>query len=218
MSPEREAELVEQVPLAGMRAVIARRMTESLREMAQLTLHRRVETGPLERRRAALPPETRPSVNDLMLEAVASVLPKHPSLNATLEESTIHRWRTVHLGIAVSVDDGLVVPVIRNADRLSLAELRAEAARLGRVARAGELTMAEIQGATFTVSNLGSFGIDAFTPIINPPQVAILGVGRIDRGSMTLSLTIDHRALDGVPAARFLDDVAKELEAPEASF
>jgi pyruvate dehydrogenase E2 component (dihydrolipoamide acetyltransferase) len=189
-------------------------MTESLREMAQLTLHRQVDAAQLGQFREAFAADSRPSVNDLVLAAVARILARHPWVNATLEEESIFRWRCVHLGMAVAVDAGLVVPVIRNADELSLAALREEAARLGRVARDGGLTMADIQGGTFTVSNLGSFGVDAFTPIINPPQVAILGVGRVSRGSMTLSLTIDHRALDGVSGARFLHDLAEAFENP----
>jgi pyruvate dehydrogenase E2 component (dihydrolipoamide acetyltransferase) len=214
VSSDREADLLEVVPLKGMRAVIARGMTESLREMAQLTLHRQVEAAQFVQFRESFARGSRPSVNDLVLAAVARVLPQHPSVNATLENETIFRWRSVHLGMAVAVDAGLVVPVIRNAAELSFAELREEAARLGRLARDGGLTMTDIQGGTFTVSNLGAFGVDAFTPIINPPQVAILGVGRVDRGSMTLSLTIDHRAIDGVPGARLLHDLARAFENP----
>jgi pyruvate dehydrogenase E2 component (dihydrolipoamide acetyltransferase) len=197
-----------------MRGVIARAMTQSLREMAQLTLHSRVDVSKLVAFRESFAAGSRPSVNELVLACVARALPRHPSVNATLEDDTILRWRCVHLGMAVAVDAGLVVPVIRNAETLSLGALREEAARLGQAARDGALTMAEIQGATFTVSNLGGFGIDAFTPIINPPQVAVLGVGRLDQGSMTLSLTIDHRALDGVPGARFLQDLADVFRDP----
>jgi pyruvate dehydrogenase E2 component (dihydrolipoamide acetyltransferase) len=218
MSVDRDNELLEAVPLDGMRAVIARTMTQSLREMAQLTLHRQVETEQLVRYRESFDADSRPSFNDLVLSAVARTLLHHPSLNATLEADTISRWKHVHLGMAVAVDAGLVVPVIRNADTLSLPELRAEAARLGLAARDGKLRMPDIQGGTFTVSNLGGFGIDGFTPIVNPPQVAILGVGRIGDPSMTLSLTIDHRALDGVPGARFLQDLADALESPDGAF
>lgn len=213
VTDDREAELLERVPLKGMRGVIARRMTQSLREMAQLTLHRQVETEPLVRFREGFERDARPSVNDLLLAAVARVLPAHPAVNATLEDETILRWRRVHLGVAVAVDAGLVVPVIHDADGLSLAQLHEQAARLGRLAREGGLRTADIEGATFTVTNLGALGIDAFTPIVNPPQVAILGVGRATR-TMTLSLTIDHRALDGAPGALFLRDLAELLEQP----
>jgi len=210
----RETELAEEVRLEGMRAVIARRLTESLQSMAQLTLHREVQTAKLVEFRDSFAADSRPSVNDVVLLGVARVLARHPLVNATLERETIFRWRCVHLGMAVALDEGLVVPVIRNADKLSLANLQEETARLGRAAREGALTMSDLHDGTFTVSNLGAFGIDAFTPIINPPQVAILGVGRADRGSMTLSLTIDHRALDGVTGARFLHDLAEVLGHP----
>src|SRR5205823_6378706 len=126
----------------------------------------------------------RPSVNDLVLAGVVRALARHPSVNATLEDESISRWRSVHLGVAVAVDGGLIVPVIRNAQALSLVELRDKVGELANRARSRTLMRAEIEGATFTVTNLGSFGIDAFTPIINPPQVAILGVGRITDASM----------------------------------
>jgi pyruvate dehydrogenase E2 component (dihydrolipoamide acetyltransferase) len=209
-----DRELAEAVPLKGMRALIARRMTDSLRDMAQLTLHREIDTAQLTRFRETFELNERPSINDVLLASVARTLPKHAALNATLEDETIFRWRSVHLGMAVAVDDGLVVPIIRNANELSLAELHARAAQLADAAREGKLKMSDIEGATFTVSNLGAFGIDTFTPIIDPPQVAILGTGRIRHGSMTLSLTIDHRALDGAPGARFLADLADVLENP----
>jgi pyruvate dehydrogenase E2 component (dihydrolipoamide acetyltransferase) len=206
------ADLLEEVRLEGMRGVIARRMTESLREAAQVTLHREIDARHLAQFREDSSESPRPSINDLVLASVARVLPRHPEVNATLENDTISRWRCVHVGTAVAIPGGLVVPVIRNADELPLPVLCSEVERLHKLARTGNHTIADMQGATFTVSNLGAFGIDSFTPIINAPQVAILGVGRIHRGHITLSLTIDHRALDGVPGARFLGDLAKTLE------
>jgi pyruvate dehydrogenase E2 component (dihydrolipoamide acetyltransferase) len=208
-----ESALVERLTLSGMRGAIARTMTASLQCMAQFTLHRAVSAARLIEYRSSCSEGSRPSVNDLILAIVAQTLTDHPCVNATLEDETIFRWRDVHLGVAVAIDDGLVVPVIRDADRLSLAQIREESARLANLARTLGLAMADMAGGTFTVSNLGSLGVDAFTPIINPPQVAILGVGRIDaKGSVTLSLTIDHRAVDGAPGARFLDDVADRIE------
>ncbi len=211
----READLLKAVPLAGMRGVIARTMTRSLHEMAQLTLHSEVDAEPLLRLRESVAGNRRPSVTDLLLALTANTLISHRDLNATLEDGSILVWRPVHLGFAVAVDDGLVVPVIRNADRLSLDELQLETVRLTDIARTRGLKLADVDGATFTVTNLGAYGIDAFTPIINPPQVAILGVGRIRRNAITLSLTIDHRAVDGVPAARFLQAMAAALANPE---
>jgi pyruvate dehydrogenase E2 component (dihydrolipoamide acetyltransferase) len=214
MGAESSAELHEQIPLDGMRGLIARRLTESLREMAQLTLHHEIDAAPIiEFRRASV--DSQHSINDVVLTAVAHTLAHHPAVNATLENDIILRWRSVNLGTAVAVDAGLVVPVIKNADKLSLKQLGVEAERLTTLARSGGLSIADMQNGTFTVSNLGAFGIDGFTPIINPPQVAILGVGRIRReAAMTLSLTIDHRALDGVPGARFLQDLTQLLENP----
>lgn len=209
-------DLLEAVPLQGMRAVIARNLTQSLRDMAQLTLHRQIDPGELLALRERLREPVRPSLNSLVLAAVAHVLPRHPAVNATLEEDTIYRWAGVNLGMAVAVDAGLLVPVIRDAHALSLAEIQEQSTELARQARAGRLALTDMEGATFTVTNLGGFRIDSFTPIVNPPQVAILGVGRAVRDSMTLSLTIDHRALDGAPAARFLDDLAEALEQPSA--
>lgn len=208
------SDLLEEVRLEGIRGVIARRLTESLREMAQLTLHRQVEATALVEYRRSQPPDSRPSVNDVVLALVAHALTRHPAVNATLENNLVSRWRCVHLGTAVAVEAGLIVPVIRNADQLSFSELRAEAARLQALARDRKLAVTDLEGGTFTVSNLGGFGVDGFTPIVNPPQVAILGVGRIADGAMTLSLTIDHRALDGVPGARFLADLADLLATP----
>lgn len=214
MNGDRAGELLEAVRLDGLRGVIARGMTESLRRMAQFTLHRQVEAAPLLRFHKELAGKCKPSINDLVLAATAKALAQHPALNATLEGETIFRWRPVHLGMAVAVEAGLVVPVIRSAQELSLASLTQQTTRLIRLARNGGLAMADLQDGTFTVTNLGSLGVDAFTPIINPPQVAILGVGRIAHGVMTLSLTIDHRALDGAPAGRFLQDLADCLENP----
>jgi pyruvate dehydrogenase E2 component (dihydrolipoamide acetyltransferase) len=210
-------DLLDRMPLAGMRQVIARNMVQSLREMAQLTLHRRIDASPLMAFRDTFSVRDRPSVNDVLLAAVARTLRRHPSLNATLEDETIYRWKHVHLGMATAIEGGLVVPVIRNAETLPLATLRSETAKLSELARRGALTMGDLAAATFTVSNLGTLGIDGFTPIVNPPQVAILGVGRIDRSDLTLSLTIDHRALDGAPGALFLQDLAEVLADPKSA-
>jgi len=214
LAADRDAELLEELPLTGIRGVIARRLTESLRDSAQLTLYRQVDASELVAYRRSLQEAGRPSFNDLLLFAVAHVLTRHPRLNATLENDTVYRWRSVHLGTAVAIEDGLIVPVIRNADRLTLPELQLEAGRLHGLARERKLGIPDVQGGTFTVTNLGSFGIDGFTPILNPPQVGILGVGRVRDGAMTLSLTIDHRALDGVPGAQFLAELAEMLMRP----
>ena len=153
-------------------------------------------------------------------------LRQHPRLNATLAGDTIRLLPDIHIGLAVALDDGLIVPVIRHADQKSLADLARERVRLAERARANPLTTAEVTAGTFTVTNLGAYDIDAFTPIVNPPEAAILGVGRIvdkvviyrgkigQRSMMGLSLSFDHRLVDGAPAAAFLQNVKQLLEAP----
>jgi pyruvate dehydrogenase E2 component (dihydrolipoamide acetyltransferase) len=164
---------------------------------------------------------------DLIAKAAAHTLKEHPHLNAWIEGEQIRLMQAIHIGVAVALDEGLIVPVVRDADRKSLREIAQETARLALGAREGSLTREEVTGSTFSVTNLGMYGIDAFTPIINPPEIAILGVGRLSeklvrirgeaewRHRMTLSLTFDHRAVDGVPAAAFLQTIGKHLENPD---
>jgi pyruvate dehydrogenase E2 component (dihydrolipoamide acetyltransferase) len=221
----------ESRPLSGMRRTIASRMHESLMRSAQLTMDMDVQMDDAVKLRTQLVDEwagreLRPTYTDLVVRAVAKALPRHPTLNSELTESALVLKREVNVGIAVALDDGLIVPVIRNADRLSMEDLVATSARLADAAREGALTPDDVQGGTFTVSALGMFGVDSFTPIINMPQAGILGVNRIrddtrwtDAGPvrskvMRLSLTWDHRVLDGAPAARFLGDVRDLLQAP----
>jgi pyruvate dehydrogenase E2 component (dihydrolipoamide acetyltransferase) len=215
----REApDLLEAVPLKGLRGIIAQRMLESLHTMAQLTFHREIDVRELVRLRDSINTQNQGGVtyNDMVLFAVAQLLPEHPILNATIDDDTVFRWKSINLGIAVALEDGLMVPVIRNAHSGDLNYLMSESRRLGSLARARTIRSHELLGSTFTVTNLGAYGVDAFTPIINPPEVAILGVGRIrEEKKMTLSLTVDHRAVDGLPAARFLSGIAEALEHPE---
>jgi pyruvate dehydrogenase E2 component (dihydrolipoamide acetyltransferase) len=221
------------IPLAGIRAVAAERLTESLREMAQVTVSREADVSGLVRRRAELAPGfeaatgVRLTYTDLLIEAAAALLPAHPLLNATLTERGIEVSEAVHMGVAVALDDGLIVPVIRDAGTRTLGGIAQARAELAARARSGTLGLGDVEGGTFTISNLGSYGADAFTPIVNPPQCAILGTGRITekpvvaggeicvRPMMWLSLTFDHRIADGAPAARFLTTLAEALgEAP----
>lgn len=221
----------EVIPLRGMRRAIAERMHASLQEMAQLTLGMTVLMDEAVKLRAQLADEwaaegVRPSFTDLVIRAVAKALQRHPLLNARVTESGIELLTEIHIGMAVAVPDGLLVPVIRDADRRSLKEIAAESTRLAEAARAGRITLDDLAGGTFTVTPLGMYDVDFFTPIINPPNVAILGVGRIHDGTsweddrpvrrrqITLSLTIDHRAVDGAPAAAFLQTVRDLLQAP----
>ena len=221
----------EVIPMRGMRRVIAQRMHASLSEMAQLTLGADVTMDEAIKLRTQLvdewePEGIRPTYTDLIIRAVAKALLSHPRVNATITEAGIETLADVHVGMAVALDDGLVVPVIRDAGTLSLRDIAVETTRLASAARDGKLGPDEMAGSTFSVTSLGPGVVDFFTPIINPPNVAILGVGRIRDGmrwdgdqprkcqEMTLSLTIDHRALDGTPAAAFLAAVRDLLESP----
>jgi pyruvate/2-oxoglutarate dehydrogenase complex dihydrolipoamide acyltransferase (E2) component len=168
-----------------------------------------------------------PSLNDFVVRAAALALREHPGLNASVVGSEIHLLPGIHVGMAVAVPGGLMVPVIRDADRRSLQDLSGTTRVLAEKARAGTLALAELEGGTFAVTSLGTYGVDFFTPVINPGNVAILGVGRLRDGVrwtdddqpvrtrvLTLSLTFDHRAVDGAPAAQYLQTVAELLTRP----
>jgi len=224
--PPEEAVPVRVIPFIGMRQMIAERMTQSLQTMAQVTLHTEVDATELVKLREQLKQEFDLTYTDLIIKAVAKALKEHPLLNATLVGDEIHLLEEIHIGMAVALEDGLLVPVVRDADKKSVQEIAQETRRLAQGAREGTLTVDEVTGSTFTVTNLGAYGVDGFTPIINPPEVAILGVGRIvekpavhegqivRRSTMVLSLTIDHRIVDGAPGAEFLRTVREILESP----
>lgn len=215
------------IPVAGMRATIARRMHESLQSMAQLTLFTEADVTDLVALRERLKETAGVTYTDLIVRACALALREHPRINARLEGDVIRLLPDVHIGIAVALDDGLVVPVIRHADQKDVAAIARTRQHLVERARSGRLTGDEMHGSTFTVTNLGMYEVDGFTPIINPPEVAILGVGRIvekvvirqgkiaQRAMMVLSLTFDHRVVDGAPAAAFLQTIKHHLETPE---
>lgn len=226
--PEVSANGREQViVLSGKRGVIARRMVESLHAMAQLTLNSDANVTALVRLRETLKNQFDLTYTDLLVKAVALALRRHPRMNASVVGQEIHLHVGVHIGVAVALDDGLIVPVVRDADRKALKEIAQENRVLTERARNGKLAPADVTGGTFTLTNLGTFGIDSFTPIINPPEAAILGVGRIVeriarreadlvwQQMMTLSLTFDHRAIDGAPAAAFLQTICEFLADPE---
>jgi pyruvate dehydrogenase E2 component (dihydrolipoamide acetyltransferase) len=215
------------VSMTGMRGTIARRMQQSLQASAQVTLITEVDVSALVQLREELKQQFALTYTDLVVKAVAQALKVHPGVNAWVEGEQLHLVQEIHIGVAVALDEGLIVPVVRNADRMSLQEIAQETARLAQGAREGSLTREEVMGSTFSMSNLGMYGVDAFTPIVNPPEIAILGIGRINeklvrvlqgaewRHVMTLSLTFDHRAIDGAPAAAFLQTIGKHLEHPE---
>jgi pyruvate dehydrogenase E2 component (dihydrolipoamide acetyltransferase) len=211
------------------RQTIARRLLASLHTTAPVTLTTSADATNLVSLRAqfkAVHADIVPGVTDFVVKLTALALLRHPLLNARWEEERIVTQDGIHIGIAVDTDAGLLVPVVRDVPSLGLRPLAARSRELIEKAQTRRLTAAEQQGGTFTVSNLGAFGIDAFTPIINPPECAILGVGRIHRQAavvddcivpreqITLSLTFDHRIVDGAPAARFLDEVRRLIENP----
>lgn len=222
----------ETIPLAGIRKAIFDRMGQSWREVARVTMFveadvtrlvalRQAQAGEWERRFGV-----KPSYGDLIHMAVARALRAAPRINCRLEGQAIRIRREVNLAFAVDLGEGLVAPVIRDADRKSLGELAAAARDLAGRARAGRLAPDEMGDGTFTVSNLGGAGVEGFTPIVNPPQAGILGIGRIQekavvreggihvRSMLTLSLVFDHRLIDGAPAAKFLSTVKDHLEQP----
>ena len=209
-------------------------MFDSLQTTAQLTIAMDVDmTAAVQLRRDLVadvePGGVRVTYTDLVIKAAALALRQHPRVNALLDGDTVRVQPGIHVGLAVALDEGLIVPVVRDADAKPIHALAAESADLAAKARDGGLGPDDLTGGTFTVTSLGMFDVDVFTPIINTPQAAILGVGRIadrpvfvsDSGTdierrafLTLSLTIDHRILDGAPGAQFLGTVRDMLEHP----
>jgi pyruvate dehydrogenase E2 component (dihydrolipoamide acetyltransferase) len=218
------------VPFTGMRRVIAQRMTESLRTTAQATLNAEADVTDLLRLRQQVRTRPAPTHTDLVIKAAALALKEHPRLNAILLGDEIELLEDIHIGFSVPLPDGLLVPVIRNADRRLAGEIAQEGRRLARAARAGRLTVDDVTGSTFTVTDLGIYGVDFFVPIINPPEVAILGIGRLakklvlhqgrrlSRARLMLCLAFDHRVVDGAPAAAFLRTLIRLLARPQALF
>lgn len=221
----------ERIPVRGMRKTIASRMHHSLMESAQLSMDMEVLMDDAVKVRKSLVEEwgahgVKPGFTDLVIKAAAKALQKHPMMNSQFMGDEIVLLEEINVGLAVALPEGLVVPVIRHVDQLSVRELAVESSRLAAAARDGNLGLDDYAGGTFTVTALGMFGVDSFTPIINEPQSGILGVNRIYDGvewdgdkpvktqKMNLSLTWDHRTLDGAPAAEFLAEVRDLLEAP----
>ena len=215
------------VPLSGMRRTIAGRMRDSLDTAAQAVHRLSVDMSETVRMREKLKEaEVKVSFNDIILKATAKALREHPRMNSALTDRGILEFGHVNIGVAVALDEGLIVPKMRDVDLLSLEQIHAESQRLGEAARSGALTADEMQGGTFSVSNLGMYGLDSFSAIIDSPESGILAVGAIKervvavdgqavvRPVCELSLTYDHRVIDGAPAADFLRSVARILENP----
>ncbi|MED1567811.1 dihydrolipoamide acetyltransferase family protein [Bacillus paramycoides] len=220
------------IPVTGMRKAIATRMHASLQNSAQLTLTMKVDVTDLvalHKNMAEIVQkryDNKLTITDLVSRAVVLALGEHKEMNSAYIDDAIHQFEHVHLGMAVALENGLVVPAIRFANNLSLVELSKEIKKAAQKAREGSLSCDEMQGTTFTISNLGSFGIEYFTPVLNTPETGILGVGAIEhvpvyKGEelqkgriLPLSLTFDHRVLDGAPAAAFLRTIKQYLEEP----
>ncbi|MGZ9817650.1 dihydrolipoamide acetyltransferase family protein [Peribacillus simplex] len=230
--PQPTLESRQQIPVTGMRNIIATRMKESLQSSAQLTLTINVDvtdlvilqkqaTETLQKHES-----TKLTITDFVAKAVVLSLKEHPKMNSAYIEDNIILYDHIHLGLAVALENGLVVPVIRNAESCTLKQLSNKGKELARCARDGQLPIEDMKGSTFTISNLGAYGVEHFTPILNTPETGILGVGSAydtpryigeeleKRTILPLSLTFDHRVLDGAPAAAFLQTLKRYLEEP----
>lgn len=220
----------ETIPVSETRRVIGKRLNSSLQTMAQVTLVYEADASEIVRLRESRLPEienkagVRLSYTDILVKAVARALREFPIMNSVLEEDGIKLVDEVNVGVAVATERGLIVPVIRNADAADLLGIVTAMKDLAARGREGKLTIKEVTSGTFTITNLGMTAVDSFTPIINPPQVGILGVGRIVkkpvavgdvveiRPRITFSLTFDHRVVDGYTAAEFLRRIVGVLE------
>lgn len=224
---------VVEIPLTAMRRTIARRLSQSMQTAPHFYLTSVIDTGKLAELRkqinayaASNPSPVKVSFNDLIIKAVARSLVKMPQVNVSFAEDKLLQKKSVHIGMAVALEQGLIVPVIHNADRTGILDIARESQRLAEAARTGKLRPEEFSGGTFTVSNLGMFDVESFTAVINPPESAILAIGSITptpvvadgqvvvRDRMKVTLSSDHRAIDGATAARFLQEVKRLLEEP----
>jgi pyruvate dehydrogenase E2 component (dihydrolipoamide acetyltransferase) len=226
------------VPLTQLRKTIARRLVQSIGPIPTFYLTSEADMERVAEAREAMLDADRPtsglgsevkvSFNDILIKAVATALRQHPACNAWWQDDHIRYWADVHIGMAVAVEEGLITPVIRHADRKTLREIAAEARDLAARARARRLAAEDYTGATFSISNLGMLDIEEFTAVINPPEAAILAVGRIGpkpvehdgqvalRRRMRLTMSCDHRVIDGATGARFLQTLTGMLENPLA--
>ncbi|KIX14913.1 dihydrolipoamide acetyltransferase family protein [Dethiosulfatarculus sandiegensis] len=221
----------EEIPISGVRKVIFNNMHASLQEQAQLTLHTELSaTGLMELRKffndRYAKEGIKVSYNAIIIKAVAQALKAHPIVNASVVGDVIKQWAQVHVGVAMDLGDGLVVPKVRRADIKGVKAISLAFDEMVEKAKSGGLMPDDLQGGTFTITNLGAWDIDHFTPIVNPPESAILGIGRITEKPVVkdgevvvepmlgLSLTIDHRVIDGAPGAAFLKTLKEFLQNP----
>jgi len=232
VAPPAPAAEIKIIPLAGMRRTIAARMQRSAQEAPHVTFDADVDVSAPEAlreqaNRQLAQGQPRVSLTAIIARATAWALRRHPLLNSRLEGENILVLPGIHLGIAVALEDGLIVPVVRDVDHKGVLQLAAEIADLSERARSNRLLPDDVAEGTFTISNLGMFGVDRFTAILNPPQAGILAIGRVSRRvvpdeadrpvvrpMLTLTLSADHRVVDGALAARFLADLRAGLEQP----
>jgi len=215
----------EVIPLTGIKKTAAERVSLSTRTAPQSTITMEVDMSNTVKLREKI----QVSYTDMLVKAAAKALAEHPIINSTLENEKIKIFADVNVGVAVATERGLIVPVMYNANGKTLKEIASVLKELVEKAKQGKLTKEELTGGTFTITNLGMYGVDVFTPIVNPPETAILGVGRVVKRPvvvdgqivvkpvMQLSLTFDHRVVDGAPAAQFLQKIKNFLENPNAS-
>ncbi|BDG35389.1 dihydrolipoamide acetyltransferase family protein [Saccharococcus caldoxylosilyticus] len=219
-------------PVTGMRKVIATRMFASLQQTAQLTIHMKADVTELLKLQGQIKealqdePDIKLTITDFIARATILALCIHKQMNSLYQDGHIHTYDSVHLGIAVALENGLVVPVIPYAEKLSLKEISKKIKELSVRAREGKLSSEEMRGSTFTITSLGAYGVEFFTPVLNPPEVGILGVGTVTdmpvfvgdtiqkRKILPLSLTFDHQVIDGAPASQFLATIKNYLGNP----
>ncbi len=230
-APAAPAAEVEDVPVTQMRKTIAKRLVTSIGPVPTFYLTIEVDMGRMMELRKRVNERLesqgiRASVNDFLIKAVAAALTRHPEVNASWQENVIRRYGRVHIGVAVAVEDGLITPVIRDAHAKGIAQIAQEVKELAARAREKKLQPDEYTGATFSISNLGMFGIEEFTAIINPPEAAILAVGKVEekpvvengevvvRQRMRMTMSCDHRVIDGATGARFLQTLKDYIEEP----
>ncbi|MDQ2717043.1 MAG: 2-oxo acid dehydrogenase subunit E2 [Chloroflexota bacterium] len=232
-STSSETDEVLEIPLTAMRRTIARRLAQSMQTAPHFYVSSVIDTVKLAALRQEInayatgePEPVKISFNDLIVRAVAQALVRMPQMNVSFAEDRLLQKKRVHVGIAVALEEGLIVPVLRDADRRGVLDIARASRKLAEAARTGKLRPEDFSGGTFTISNLGMFDVDSFTAVINPPESAILAVGSITptpavvdgqvvvRDRMKVTLSCDHRAIDGATAARFLQLVKRMLEEP----
>jgi pyruvate dehydrogenase E2 component (dihydrolipoamide acetyltransferase) len=221
----------EDIPLTQMRKTIAKRLVTSIGPVPTFYLTIEVDMTAMQRARESVNKRLedsgiKTSVNDFIIKAVAAALRQHPEVNAQWTDTAIRRFNRVHIGVAVAVEDGLITPIVRDADVIGVAEISQQVKELAKRARERKLQPEEYTGATFSISNLGMFGIDEFTAIINPPEAAILAIGKAEekvvvvdgemvvQSRMRVTMSCDHRVIDGATGAKFLQTLRSYLEEP----